>query len=128
MKLKIFVIYFLSLGLFFLGSCSEAIDTPQRVLRANTWEYSRKDFSITLAFRDDDAEIVVKDKDNKALYTIKGITTITDKKITVRDSDTLTDYTFDYSLRGEDVCLTYSGKTLKLRKHITCHSEGANVV
>ena len=116
MKLKIFVIYFLSLGLFFLGSCSEAIDTPQRVLRANTWEYSRKDFSLTLAFRDDDAEIVVKDNDNKALYTIKGITTITDKKITVRDSDTLTDYTFDYSLRGEDVCLTYSGKTLTLKK------------
>lgn len=116
MKLKIIVIYILSLGLFFLSSCSEAIDTPQRVLRANTWEYGRKDFSLTLSFRDDDVEIVVKDKDNKALYTIKGITTVTDKKITVRDSDTLTDYTFDYSLRGEDVRLTYGGKTIKLKK------------
>ena len=116
MKLKIFAIYFLSLGLFFLCSCSEAIDTPQRTLRANTWEYSRKDFSLTLSFHNDDAEIVVKDKDNKVEYSICGITTVTDKKITVRDSDTLTDYTFDYSLRGEDVRLTYSGKTLTLKK------------
>lgn len=116
MKLKIFVIYFLSLGLFFFCSCSEAIDTPQRVIRANTWEYSRKDFSLTLTFRDDDAEFVVKDKDNKALYSISGITTVTDKKITVRDSESLTDYTFDYSLRGEDVRLTYNGKTLTLKK------------
>ena len=125
MKLKIIVIYILSLGLLFLCSCSEAIDTPQRVLRANTWEYSRKDFSLTLSFSGDDAKIVVKDKDNKEEYIISGITTVTDKKITVRDKETLTDYTFDYSLRGEDVRLTYSGKTLKLRKHITCHSEGA---
>ena len=49
-------------------------------------------------------------------YSISGITTVTDKKITVRDKETLTDYTFDYSLRGEDVRLTYEGKTLILKK------------
>lgn len=116
MKAKIFVVYFLSFSLIFLCSCSEAIDTPQSTLRANTWEYSRRDFSLTLSFSDDDAKIVVKDKDNKAEYSISGITTVTDKKITVRNSDTLTDYTFDYSLRGEDVSLTYEGKTLILKK------------
>ena len=116
MKEKIFVVYFLSFSLIFLCSCSEAIDTPQSTLRANTWEYSRKDFSLTLSFCDDNAKIVVKDKDNKAEYSISGITTVTDKKITVRDKETLTDYTFDYSLRGEEVSLTYSGKTLKLKK------------
>ena len=116
MKAKIFVVYFLSFSLIFLCSCSEAIDTPKSTLRANTWEYSRKDFSLTLSFCDDNAKIVVKDKDNKAEYSISGITTVTDKKITVRDKETLTDYTFDYSLRGEEVSLTYSGKTLKLKK------------
>lgn len=116
MKAKIFVVYFLSFSLIFLCSCSEAIDTPQSTLRSNTWEYSRKDFSLTLSFCDDNAKIVVKDKDNKVQYSISGITTVTDKKITVRDKETLTDYTFDYSLRGEEVSLTYSGKTLKLKK------------
>ena len=118
MKAKIFVVYFLSFSLIFLCSCSEAIDTPQSTLRANIWEYSRKDFSLTLSFSDDNAKIVVKDKDNKAEYSISGITTVTDKKITVRDKETLTEYTFDYSLRGEEVSFTYSGKTLKLKKLI----------
>ena len=116
MKVKIFVVYFLSFSLIFLCSCSEAIDTPQSTLRANTWEYSRKDFFLTLSFCDDNAKIVVKDKDNKSEYSISGITTVTEKKITVRDKQTLTDYSFDYSLRGEDVRLTYGGKILKLKK------------
>lgn len=116
MKAKIFVVYFLSFSLIFLCSCSEATDTPQSTLRANIWEYIRNDFSLTLSFCDDDAKIVVKDKDNKAEYSISGITTVTDEKITVRDKDTLTDYSFDYLLRGEDVRLTYEGKTLILKK------------
>ena len=116
MKAKIFVVYFLSFSLIFLCSCSEAIDTTQSTIRANTWEYGRKDFTLNLSFCDDNAKIVVKDKDNKAQYSISGITTVTDKKITVRDKETLTDYTFDYSLRGEEVSLTYEGKTLILKK------------
>lgn len=122
MKIKIVFIYILSLSIMFLCSCSEIADTSAKELRAGYWAEKNKsgdlekDVLLSLYFKGDDGVIKIKDNKEKKTYTITGMTLVTENQITISDTDTLTDYTFDYDLKGDKVNIVYKGRTLTLSK------------
>ncbi len=117
MKIRIAAIYFLAFSFMFLCSCSEIIDTPAKELRAYSWEEkSDDDITLSLSFKDDDGVLKIKDKEENKEYEITGTTIVTDKEIKITDINTLTDYSFNYALKGDSVKLAYNGKTLTLEK------------
>ena len=122
MKIKIAFIYILSLCLMFLCSCSEIADTSSKELRSGYWAEKNKsgsldkDVLLSLYFKGDDGVIKIKDNKEKKTYTITGMTLVTENQITISDINTLTDYTFDYDLKGDKVNIVYKGRTLTLNK------------
>ncbi|MCH5201782.1 MAG: hypothetical protein J1F17_01115 [Oscillospiraceae bacterium] len=122
MKIKIAFIYILSLCLMFLCSCSEIADTSSKELRSGYWAEKNKsgnldkDVLLSLYFKGDDGVIKIKDYKEKKTYTITGMTLVTENQITISDTNTLTDYTFDYDLKGDKVNIVYKGRTLTLNK------------
>ncbi len=116
MKIKITVIYLLAFVIMFMCSCSQAEDTPARVLRSNTWtEKGNNDVNLHLSFKNDNAVIKITDEKGSE-NIITGTTIISDKDIKVTDKSTLTEYDFHYWLTGENVKISYNDKTIKLFK------------
>lgn len=117
MRLRILAIYITAFLVLFMCSCSEIADTPAKELRSCAWSTNGgKNYSADLSFRGDDAILKIKDNNSKKEYKFTGTTIVTDKEITIKDKETLSEYTFEYNLRGDSVTLISKGNKLRLNK------------
>jgi hypothetical protein len=103
--------------MLFLCSCSEVTDTTAKELRSNSWILEdNSNYQLSLDFKDDDAIMKITDKTGKTKAVFTGTTIVTADTMEISDKETLSKYNFTYKLQGDNVKLSYKGKTLKLKK------------
>lgn len=124
MNIKITAIYLLAFFMMFLTSCSEIADTNARELRSASWvQKDNNNLSLSLSFENDDGILTVKDKEKKKDYVITGTTTVDENSLIIKDISTLTDYKFNYKIKGKSVKLIFDEKSVKLNKVNNTHQK-----
>lgn len=110
--------------MMFLTSCSEIADTNARELRNASWvQKDNNNLSLSLSFENDDGILTVKDKENKKDYVITGTTIVDENSLLIKDNSTLTDYKFNYKIKGKSVKLIFDEKTVKLKRVNNTHQK-----
>lgn len=124
LNIKITAIYLLAFFMMFLTSCSEIADTNARELRNASWvQKDNNNLSLSLSFENDDGILTVKDKENKKDYVITGTTIVDENSLLIKDNSTLTDYKFNYKIKGKSVKLIFDEKTVKLKRVNNTHQK-----
>lgn len=124
MNIKITAIYLLAFFMMFLTSCSEIADTNARELRSASWvQKDNNNLSLSLSFENDDGILTVKDKEKKKDYVITGTTTVDENSLIIKDISTLTDYKFNYKIKGKSVKLIFDEKSVNLNKVNNTHQK-----
>lgn len=98
-----------------LSGCSRVIRGPRDEIRLYAWE---KEFengnAAELSFSDSKADFSVKSSDFS--LKIYGLCSLTDENFVILNEADGIGYTFDYTLHGDCIDLSYRGDTITLDK------------
>ena len=100
-----------------LSGCTRVIRGPRDEIRLYTWESDMENGNtVSLTFHDSHATFSVINTD--FTLTISGLCSLTDDSIVIIDENDGVGYSFDYTLTGESIALSYRGDTIELGKKV----------
>ncbi|MGN1138105.1 MAG: hypothetical protein ACI4RM_01565 [Ruminococcus sp.] len=99
-----------------LTSCSQIVSNTADQIRLNNWRTVLKNESIvTLNFNEDIAKFTVE-KNEKTYLKLKGVCIFDKESFVIFDESTSYKYSFDYSVTGNKLKLTYGDNSITLKK------------
>ena len=101
---RIFAVFSL---VFIMTSCARVIENTPDEIRLNKW---------TAALSGDNADFIIRNKNNKQDLNISGTAFMDEKRLIVFDKSDSGNYVFTYSLKDDILTLEYDGGKIKLKR------------
>lgn len=115
MRLKILIICIVTVAMLLTGCTQTQIVTKADELMANEWCANDKfGKEISLSFGENTAELKVKTKDFTG--KIAGTALVDEQTVKIFDNTLKESYSFNYTLYGDKIDITYNEDTIELSK------------